>query len=65
MFHGSKVNRSYTDRWGMFVRHVFDPFTDLKRNTYGVIEFAGNKPGLEREWMLYLRAREEDANTLH
>ena len=62
MFHGSKVNRAYQDRWDMFLRHGFDPYTDLKKNSYGVIEFSGNKPELEREWMLYMRAREEDAN---
>jgi hypothetical protein len=62
MFHGSKANRSYQGRWDMFIRHNFDPWTDLKKNTYGVIEFAGNKPELEREFELYMRTREEDAN---
>ena len=61
-FHGSKPNRSYQGRWDMFIRHNFDPWTDLKKNTYGVIEFAGNKPELEREFELYMRLREEDAN---
>jgi hypothetical protein len=27
-----------------------------------VLEFAGNKPQLEREFLLYLRSREEDSN---
>jgi hypothetical protein len=61
-FHGSKQNRGYLARWDMFVRHGFDPDTDLKRNSWGVIEWAGNKPELEREWDLYLRARREDDN---
>jgi hypothetical protein len=42
----------------------FDPSTDLKRNTDGVLEFAGNKPDLERAFDRYLRSREEDVNTL-
>lgn len=63
-FHGSKENRGYLSRWSMFMRHGFDPDTDLKRNTYGVIEWAGNKPELEREWDLYLRSRGEDDNFL-
>jgi hypothetical protein len=46
----------------MFLRHAFDPITDLKRNTWGVLEFAGNKPGLEHEWDQYLRMRWEDDN---
>jgi hypothetical protein len=61
-FHGQKQNRQYWDRWQMFLRHGFDPLTDLKRNTWGVLEFAGNKPGLEHEWDQYLRMRWEDDN---
>jgi hypothetical protein len=61
-FHGSKQKRGYLDRWAMFVRHGFDPDTDLKRNSWGVLEWAGNKPELEREWDLYLRSRREDDN---
>jgi hypothetical protein len=63
-FHGAKQNRGYLGRWEMFVKHGFDPDTDLKRNSFGVLEWAGNKPELEREWDLYLRARREDDNCL-
>ena len=31
---------------GVFLDNGFDPATDLKRNGYGVPEFAGNKPDL-------------------
>ncbi|MBV8735913.1 MAG: hypothetical protein JO007_01390 [Alphaproteobacteria bacterium] len=61
-FHGAKHNRQYWDRWQMFLRHQFDPLADLKRNTWGVLEFAGNKPQLELEWDQYLRMRWEDDN---
>lgn len=61
-FHGSKAARGYLNRWDMFIRHGFDPINDLKRNTFGVLEWAGNKPELEREWHLYLKSRAEDAN---
>jgi hypothetical protein len=63
-FHGAKQNRGYLGRWDMFVKHGFDPDTDLKRNSFGVLEWAGNKPELEREWDLYLRSRREDDNCL-
>ena len=53
---------SIVDRWDMFLEHGFDPSTDLKRNTFGVIEFAGNKPALEQAFDRYLRSREEDGN---
>lgn len=63
-FHGRKADRGYQSRWDMFLQHDFDPATDLKRNSYGVIEFSGNKPNLERAFDRYLRSREEDVNTL-
>ena len=46
MFHGRKEDRGYNSRWGMFLIQLRPP-TDIKRNTYGVLEFAGNKPELE------------------
>ncbi|RBP15853.1 hypothetical protein DFR50_107123 [Roseiarcus fermentans] len=63
-FHGRKGDRGYQSRWAMFLEHGFDPATDLKRNTQRVIEFSGSKPDLERAFDRYLRAREEDVNTL-
>lgn len=45
-WHGDKTRRGYVDRWQMFLNHQFNPYTDLKRNTYGVLEFSGNKPDL-------------------
>ena len=53
-----------SSRWDMFLDHGFDPLVDLKRNTYGVLEFSGAKPDLERAFDRYLRSREEDANML-
>jgi hypothetical protein len=63
-FHGRKSDRGYVSRWGMFIEHQFDPDEDLKKNSCGVIEWAGNKPALRREFDLYLRSRNEDANAL-
>ncbi|MCI0600447.1 MAG: hypothetical protein L0Y60_13160, partial [Beijerinckiaceae bacterium] len=61
-WHGDKRRRGYLTRWGIFVKHGFDPMSDLRRNTWGVLEFDGNKPELEREFDCYLRSRQEDAN---
>ncbi|MEJ0095724.1 MAG: hypothetical protein WDN46_20645 [Methylocella sp.] len=63
-FHGRKSDRGYVSRWDMFVEHQFNPNTDLKRNSYGVLEFAGNKPDLERGFDRYMRSRNEDINSL-
>jgi hypothetical protein len=59
-----KTDRGYLSRRQMFLDNGFDPHTDLKRNACGVLEFAGNKPDLERAFDRYLRSREEDVNTL-
>ncbi|HEY3885361.1 MAG TPA: hypothetical protein VGL62_09160 [Vicinamibacterales bacterium] len=63
-FHGRKSDRGYVSRWQMFLDSGFDPNADLKRNASGVLEFSGAKPDLERAFDRYLRAREEDVNTL-
>jgi hypothetical protein len=64
LWHGRKDKRAYVSRWDILARHGFDPVTDLKRNTWGVIELAGNKPELRRDIDLYFRSRDEDSNSL-
>lgn len=58
--HGCKINRNYQGRWDTVTRHQFNPDEDLIVNSHGVIEWAGNKPHLERDFMLYLQDRRED-----
>ncbi len=62
-YHGEKAKRHYQGRWDILIRHGFDPVTDIKRNLHGVIELAGNKPAMERDFDTYFRQRDEDANT--
>jgi hypothetical protein len=63
-WHGAKHRRRYVERWGVLTKHGFDPDEDLKRNTWGVLELAGNKPELKRDIDAYFRARDEDSNYL-
>ena len=63
-WHGRKADRKYVDRWDMIVKHKFDPSTDLKRNSFGVYELAGNKPELSHAFDTYFRLRNEDSNTI-
>jgi hypothetical protein len=63
-WHGQKSDRRYMGRWDVLTRHVFDPDEDLKRNVWGVLELAGNKPALRRDMEAYFRARREDANVM-
>lgn len=64
LFHGKKSDRGYLTRWGMFVKHGFDPHDDLKRNSHGVLELATNKPELRHDFDLYLHSRNEDGNLI-
>jgi hypothetical protein len=63
-WHGSKDKRKYVDRWSIITKYQFDPDQDLKRNSWGVFELAGNKPELRHAIDAYFRARDEDSNTL-
>jgi hypothetical protein len=63
-WHGSKQRRKYVDRWSVLIDNEYDPQTDIKRNSFGVIELAGNKPALRRDIDAYFRGRDEDSNTL-
>jgi hypothetical protein len=63
-WHGAKPRRRYAERWDVLARHRFDPDEDLKRNVWGVLELAGNKPALARDIAAYFRGRDEDANSL-
>jgi hypothetical protein len=63
-WHGAKERRAYVDRWSVLTRNEFDPYTDVKRNSFGVLELAGNKPQLRRDMDAYFRSRNEDATTL-
>lgn len=63
-WHGPKTRRRYVDRWQILIRNRFDPATDLKRNVWGVLELAGNKPALRRDIDAYMRGRDEDSNAM-
>lgn len=63
-WHGQKKARKYIERWDILRAHQFDPLHDLKRNTWGVVELAGNKPEFAHDLDRYMRQRNEDANAM-
>lgn len=63
-WHGRKSDRRYIDRWSILTGNDFDPDTDLKRNSHGVLELAGNKLAMAHQMDRYFRQRNEDANTI-
>ena len=60
-WHGSMKQRGYGSRWQILTRHHFDPRRDLIRNSQGVYELAGHKPGLRDDLRNYFRSRNEDS----
>jgi hypothetical protein len=46
------------------LKHGFNPIMDLRRNSFGVLEFDVNKAELEREFDCYLRSGQEDGNII-
>jgi hypothetical protein len=63
-WHGRKSNRFYFSRWKVLEQNQFTPATDLKRNTYGVLELSGNKPALRVALDRYFRSRNEDGTDM-
>jgi hypothetical protein len=59
-FHGAKKNRFYQSRWGILVKHRFNPDTDLMYDAQGLIRIVG-KPALEADLRAYNRSRAEDS----
>ena len=59
-WHGPKSNRFYRERSQILSSNQFDPTTDLKRDTQGLLTLAGNKPKLRDDLRAYFRARNED-----
>jgi len=62
--HGPKSARGYVSRWDIAAKHRFDPASDLKRNSCGLWELAGNKPELAHAMERYFHSRLEDANVI-
>ncbi len=65
-FHGEKKARNYDNRWKLLVKTLFDPITDLKKDTQGLWKlqddgterFVELRDGLRK----YARLRSEDSN---
>lgn len=58
-FHGSMKNRNYVGRWEILIKHKYNPMSDLRRDSQGLI-YLYNKPGLEHDIRMYNRSRDED-----
>lgn len=59
-WHGPYASRGYGWRWKILATHAFDPSADLKVQHSGLLELAGNKPGMRDEIRAYMASRQED-----
>ncbi|WP_417745056.1 hypothetical protein [Rosistilla oblonga] len=59
-WHGSMFHRLYMERQRLFMKHNVTPGRDYYVNGRGLLEFAGNKPELQRDVLAYFRGRRED-----
>jgi len=60
-FHGSKVNRKYTERWQILVNNNYNPFTFVKKNENGILVPSELCPkSLLSDIMKYFEERNED-----
>ena len=61
-FHGTKINRKYTERWQILITHNYTPLTDIMYDSVGLIVpnpvFFSEK--LKNDIMQYFRDRLED-----
>jgi len=60
-FHGSKINRKYTERWKILIKHNYSPLKDLVYDSVGVLIPTDDFPNeFKTDIMNYFRERKED-----
>jgi hypothetical protein len=60
-YHGSKINRKYTDRWKILMKYSYSPIQHLKYNETGIIIPSKSFPEeFKKDIMEYFKERKED-----
>lgn len=60
-YHGSKLNRRYTERWKILMKYNYSPITDINYDTRGILittDFFSDE--FKNDIMNYFRERRED-----
>lgn len=63
-WHGRKVDRRYMDRWALVIDNNYDPNLDLWTDHEGLYHLTNRTPKFRFDLRAYMRARNDDANTL-
>lgn len=58
--HGNKLDRKYTDRWQILVKHQFDPEFSIYPDCQGLWQFADKNSQLHYDISQYFKERNED-----
>ena len=60
-FHGSKINRQYTERWQILIRHQYSPIHHLTYDSFGILipteQFSAE---FKNDILDYFKERKED-----
>jgi hypothetical protein len=59
-FHGWKPDRQYQSRWSILTSEAYDPQSDVRLDSQGMLRLAGGKTGLRDKLRAYFRTRMED-----
>src|SRR5690606_7867910 len=62
LWHGDTKDRRYGERHEELIDLEFDPETDLRLNSDGLWEWAGEQPALQRWMQAYFDGRNEDGD---
>lgn len=60
-WHGKKKDRGYADRWKILSDNNYSPYTDIIRDSTGLIRLTSEKRELRDGMMRYFRSRSEDS----
>lgn len=63
-WHGSLKNRKYVERWQILAKNNYNPYTDIKYNHLGIIEFTEEGSRLIQPIIEYFNQRNEDSDEL-
>ena len=60
-YHGSKINRNYTERWKILMNHKFSPLNDITYDSVGIIIPTNSfSKEFKKDILDYFKDRKED-----
>jgi len=59
-WHGKRTNRRYRERWNILIDAKYNPMTDVKYDSQGVLQLQETNSKLMRDLQFYFQQRNED-----